>query len=104
MYKDATVDELIDFLTMIRQEHGGGTKVVCEWDSSYSMINNYAIRDGVLIFDVSGYASSDVSAMGDRPDCDKRMRAYTCDECGKNPADEPGYLCPGCGAYKDHTQ
>lgn len=27
-----------------------------------------------------------------------------CDECGVNRADPPSKLCPGCQAYKEHTQ
>jgi len=26
-----------------------------------------------------------------------------CEDCGKNPADPPSKLCPGCRAYKEHT-
>ncbi len=30
-------------------------------------------------------------------------RPKLCDECGKNWADRPGKLCPGCEAYREHT-
>jgi hypothetical protein len=39
-------------------------------------------------------------------DCtkEKRKRAKRCDECGIYMADPPSRLCPGCQAYKEHTQ
>jgi hypothetical protein len=27
-----------------------------------------------------------------------------CEECGKNPADLPSRICPGCEAYREHQQ
>ncbi len=31
------------------------------------------------------------------------MRPVLCEDCGKNPADPPSRLCPGCEAYCEHT-
>lgn len=36
-----------------------------------------------------------------RRDC-KYVYLKMCSECGVNPADPPGDLCPGCDAYKEH--
>ena len=30
-------------------------------------------------------------------------RRKRCDDCGKNWADRPSKLCPGCEAYREHT-
>ena len=34
----------------------------------------------------------------------KTPPSLACDECGIYPADAPSRLCPGCAAYKEHTQ
>jgi hypothetical protein len=33
-----------------------------------------------------------------------RIRAPLCLDCGKNRADPPSRLCPGCQAYREHQQ
>ena len=32
------------------------------------------------------------------------IRSIMCEECGKNPADLPSRICPGCQAYREHQQ
>lgn len=34
----------------------------------------------------------------------KRKLRVMCEECGKNPADLPSRICPGCEAYREHQQ
>jgi len=33
----------------------------------------------------------------------REHRRRRCEDCGKNWADPPSKLCPGCEAYREHT-
>ena len=62
-------------------------------------------RDAYLeISAVVGRQGSEACSLADQVRALLRGKPMLCEDCGKNYADPPSRLCPGCAAYQEHQR